>query len=118
MGRKPCRRSRSRCARTFSRDGLRRGRAGMLLSPRVTCNLTCRASQRKKNRANHRVRSVFMQNGYACITPGFVARSEIRLFGIRRAKQVDHRMRTIGPDAHGVDYERIALVMADGIAVP
>src|SRR5262249_32975787 len=32
---------------------------------------------------------------------------------IWRAEQVDHRIRPISPDADGVDYQRVALVMAD-----
>jgi hypothetical protein len=42
----------------------------------------------------------------------------MQLLGVRRAKQVDHGKRTIGPNADGVDHQRVAFVMADGIAMP
>jgi hypothetical protein len=42
----------------------------------------------------------------------------MQLLGVRRAKQVDYGKRTIGPNANGVDDQRIAFVMADGIAMP
>src|SRR5262252_4566664 len=47
-----------------------------------------------------------------------IALHHMQLLSERCAEQVDHRVLTVGPRAHGIDHQRVALVVADRIPIP
>jgi hypothetical protein len=47
-----------------------------------------------------------------------IALDDVQLVAIGRTEQVDHPIIAVGLDGDGLDHQRVALVMADGISVP